>query len=93
MRIYSLKKVDLKTVAQSLSDGVEGRPLLGYGVPTLAHKAVQRPGTVVWRLEAASVGHQLHNLLFEKMGLMIDFIGNSSKFLFYKDIRNVEPKL
>ena len=42
----------LETVAQPLEDGGEGGPLLGDGVPALAHQAIQGPRAVVRGLQS-----------------------------------------
>ena len=44
-------------------------PLLGDGMPALAHETVDRAGAVVGRLEAAAVGHELHDLLVPPAGI------------------------
>ena len=59
----------LQAVAQPLQDGGEVGSLLGYRVPALTHQPVQRARAVVGRLQAATVGHQLHHLLVGAAGV------------------------
>ena len=61
--IRNKNPTDLNAISQSFENGPKVWPLLWYGMPALTHEAVNWTRAIVWRLEATSVGDELHHFL------------------------------